>query len=80
MRLDAKKLDFGSPLAPSWVPNGAQNRPSGAKSVRREEEGVQSVPFFLPTRFRGRFRNAPGHHFFGFLMDFDPIFKVFPNF
>ena len=31
MRLDAKKLDFGSPLAPSWSQNGAQNRPSGAK-------------------------------------------------
>ena len=31
MRLDAKMLDFGTPLAPSWGPNGAQNRPNGAK-------------------------------------------------
>ena len=31
MRLGAKKVDFGSPLAPSWSQNGAQNHPSGAK-------------------------------------------------
>ena len=31
VRLGAKKVDFGSPLAPSWSPNGAQNHPSGAK-------------------------------------------------
>ena len=41
VRLGAKKVDFGSPLAPSWAPNGAQNRakgaqnrPSGAKKQR----------------------------------------------
>ena len=28
-RLGAKKLDFGSPLAPSWAQSVAQNRPSG---------------------------------------------------
>ena len=27
MRLGAKKLDFGSPLAPSWVPKGGLDRP-----------------------------------------------------
>ena len=31
VRLGAKKVDFGSPLAPSWSQNGAQNHPSGAK-------------------------------------------------
>ena len=31
VRLGAQKLDFGSPLAPSWSQNGAQNHPSGAK-------------------------------------------------
>ena len=31
VRLGAKKIDFGSPLALSWSPNGAQNHPSGAK-------------------------------------------------
>ena len=30
-RPGAKKLDFGTPLAPSWAPNGAQNRASLAK-------------------------------------------------
>ena len=29
MRLGAKKLDFGSPLAPSWSQNGAPWRPAG---------------------------------------------------
>ena len=32
MRLDAKTLDFGSPLAPSWGQNDVHNRPSGAKN------------------------------------------------
>ena len=31
VRLGPKKVDFGSPLAPSWSQNGAQNHPSGAK-------------------------------------------------
>ena len=31
----AKTLDFGTPLAPSWAPNGAQNRPSGVKNGLR---------------------------------------------
>ena len=35
VRLGAKKVDFGSPLAPSWAPNGAQNRPSGAKWLQK---------------------------------------------
>ena len=29
---------------------------------------------------RDRFRSAPGHHFFRFLMDFDRLFKDFLNF
>ena len=32
-RLDTKMLDFGSPLAPSWAQNGAQNRTSGANNL-----------------------------------------------
>ena len=32
VRLGAKKVDFGSPLAPSWSQNGAQNHPSSAQN------------------------------------------------
>ena len=39
-RLDAQMLDFGTPLAPSWDQNGAQNRPSGANSPGHRPIGV----------------------------------------
>ena len=34
-RLDAKKLDFGTPWRPTGAPNGAQNRPSGSKKAAK---------------------------------------------
>ena len=58
-----QKLDFGSPLASSCEQNGTQNRPGGAK-MRAESIHEASVKRNLgPICFRGRFRNAPGHHF-----------------
>ena len=42
MRLGAKMMDFGTPLAPSGVQNDAQNRPSGVKIGFRK----------LPSRFQ----------------------------
>ena len=54
-RLGAKMLDFGTPLAPSWVQHVAQNLPSGiqnrpflgrrsAKSTFLEPAGFQDLP------------------------------------
>ena len=54
VRLGAKKVDFGSPLAPSWGPNraqnlpkGAQNRPSGAKMAPKNFDGTPPLRFFF---------------------------------
>ena len=77
VRLGVKKLDFVSPLAPSWDQNGAQNRPNGAKGPPRATVRTPPGRILESTVFQDRFRNAPGHHFFGFLMDFDPLFKDF---
>ena len=51
LRLGAKKVDFGSPLAPSWVQNGVRNRPSGAKKTQIELDGL---PILAPN-FQDRF-------------------------
>ena len=58
-RLDAKMLDFGSPLAPSWAQNGAQNRTSGANNLNFI--GSRSAFFgnLEPTCSQGRFRSIP---------------------
>ena len=40
VRLEAKKRDFGSPLAPSWAQSGAQNRPSGTKNPQKKHKMV----------------------------------------
>ena len=51
VRLDAKKLDFGSPLAPSWAQNAAQNRPSGTKNPPKKHKmvlprtGLEAISF-----------------------------------
>ena len=66
----AKMLDFGTPLAPSGVQNGAQNRPSGAQEalyapVRappREGPGTDLSPRAFLERHFVDF-DAPGHHF-----------------
>ena len=53
-RLGAKKLDFGSPLAPSWAPNGAQNRPSGAKMLTFSQRWCALFPTYFHTYFLER--------------------------
>ena len=58
VRLGAKKVDFGSPLAPSWGPNSAQNRPKGAQN---RPSGAKMRPFsqrrgaLFPTYFHNYF-------------------------
>ena len=76
----ANTLDFGTPLAPSWAPNDDQNRPRGANNAPKDRCWASLGPFLESSCFQDRFRNAPGHHFFGFLMDFDPLFKDFLDF
>ena len=44
----AKTLDFGTPLAPSWAPNDAQNRPSGAQNGFRKLPGELLLADLLP--------------------------------
>ena len=44
----AKTLDFGITLAPSWTPNDAQNRPSGAKDGLRKLQGGLHCADLLP--------------------------------
>ena len=52
MRLDGKMLDFGTPLAPSWVPNGAQNHPSVAKKPPKKHKMEKDLAPFLATSSR----------------------------
>ena len=52
-RLDAKTADFGTPLAPSWAPNGAQNRPSGAQNGFRKLPGELLLADLLPQPVSG---------------------------
>ena len=63
VRLDAKMLDLGSPLAPSWAQNGAQNRPSGAKSLQKSISLEDFLRVLEPICSQGRFRSVPWHHF-----------------
>ena len=63
---------FGDPAGrPAEFQNGGQNRPF------LKDGGIflKDVTDISPTRLRGRLRSAPEHHFFGFIMDFDPLFK-----
>ena len=53
-RLDAKTADFGTPLAPSWAPNGAQNRPSGAKMLTFSQRRCALFPTYFHTYFLER--------------------------
>ena len=73
-----RNLDFWSPLAPSWVQNGAQNHPS---SDRKYVPGHASEPVCCQFALR----DTPGHRFnrfwmiFGWIfMDFGIIFDRFP--
>ena len=54
VRLDAKIIDFGNPLAPNWAPNGAQNRSSGDKKHVDLVSGVHPWASLLPNRFSER--------------------------
>ena len=63
-----QQMDLGTPP-------GAQLNPKiAAKITHFSKDGgifLKDVTDISPTRLRGRLRSAPGHHFFGFLMDFD---------
>ena len=69
VRLGAKKLDFGSPLAPSWAQNGAQNRPSGAPNLKFLGRLSAFCRNMEPTCSQGHFLSAPWHRFGWFWID-----------
>ena len=76
-RILAPKLSIlGSP----WRPAGHQMTPKIAQVAPKSFKKNIRWCSLLPTCFQDRVRNAPGHHFVGFVMDFDLMFKVFPKF
>ena len=76
----AKMLDFGTPLAPSWAPNGDQNRPGGPKKAPKKHKMVPPRAVLDATSFQDRFRSAPGHHFGRFWMDLGGFCIIFHEF
>ena len=58
-----KTVDFGTPLAPSWAPNGAQNRPSGAKMLTFSQRRAPPGRVLESSCFQGHFLSVPGYHF-----------------
>ena len=80
-------LSFWCDLVPKSSILGAPWRPAGPKMATKIAQMapkwciiLSPALAFLQTCFRDRFWSAPGHHFFGFLMDFDPLFKDFYRF
>ena len=77
--LDVIFWDFGA----SWyqncrfwdppVQNGSQNRLSGARNLKFMKSRSAFFGKLEPTCSQGRFLSAPGHHFFGCLMNFWPF-------
>ena len=49
-----KTVDFGTPLAPSWCPKGAQNRPSGAKNPPKKYKTVLPRTVLEAISFQSR--------------------------
>ena len=67
-------------LGAPWRPAGPKMAPKIAQITPKVVPELSRGNYTAPTCFRGRFRKALGHHFFGFLMDFDSIFEDFPKF
>ena len=58
--LDAKMVDFGTPLAPTGVPKGAQNRPSGTKNRNFMKSLSAFFENSVPTWIQGPFGTRLG--------------------
>ena len=69
-RPGAKKLDFGPPWHPAGIQNGAQNRASLAKRLKKNDRGAHLLGLLEPTCFKDRFLSATWHHFDRFWIDF----------
>ena len=71
-------------LGAPWRPVGPKMAPKIAQVAQKRAPKVKIshiLAFLETTCFKDCFRNAPGHHFLGFLMDFfDPLFKDFSDF
>ena len=64
-------------LGPPWRPAGHQMAPKIAQVAPKCRKKTLHGAHFFSSWNRLDPRSAPGHHFFGFLMDFDPLFKDF---
>ena len=69
VHLGAKMLDFGTPLVPSWLQNGAQNRPSSNQRLKKSISLSTQELFLEPICSQ-----TPSKTFLGtILIDFGPI-------
>ena len=66
--LGAQMLDFEAPVAPSPGPNGARNRPNGARKPRFLGGLGVCLGNLGKTGFKDHFRDPPVHHFGAFWM------------
>ena len=72
----AKTLDFGIPLAPSWAPNDAQNRPSAPKSLKKIVHGANFCWLASKIAF-GTLLGTISSDFWWILIPFSMIFWIF---
>ena len=54
VHLGAKMLDFGTPLVPSWLQNGTQNHPSGAKMTPISQRRCRLLAALVPRTHSAR--------------------------
>ena len=64
-------------LGTPWRPAGSKMAPKIAQLAPKVEKSSWMDAAYCLSNFQDRFRRAPGHHIFGFLMAFDPLFKDF---
>ena len=76
-RLDAKMPDSGRPLAPRWIPNGTQNRPSGAKKAQVSQRRSCFLADLLPWSLSDRSWAPVWLILEGLWMDFEGFLGLF---
>ena len=76
-RFDAKMPDSGRPLAPRWIPNGTQNRPSGAKKAQVSQRRSRFFADLLPWSLSDRSWAPVWLIWERLWMDFEVLFVLF---
>ena len=84
LRFYEKKDDFWIPLGPSWAQNGAQNRPRGAKMLKKSSLGTPLGPFcskmtppFANLHVQRAPKAPPERFFTDFAWIWGPFFIIF---